>query len=173
MADRFAQRQHGPTGSIVARISVEPPLNTATPRVDFYVLPDADAGARLRFACRLTEKAYKLDNKTHAHVSGAAQARQLDELLWTFRQGSFIPHEIADKAAESSTPLAPVTIGHHGEAGFSGDLLINLADEIPPFFDQFARLAEIIDASVECRQRGRERFSFYRDNGYQPDTHKL
>jgi len=140
------------------------------PRVDFYVLPDTDAGARLHFACRLTEKVYKLNNKTHAHVTGAAQARQLDELLWTFRQGSFVPHEIHGQAAQSN---APVTIGHDCELAPSGDLLINLADTIPPFFDQFARIAEIIDSSAECRQHGRERFSFYRDNGYNPTTHKL
>jgi DNA polymerase III subunit chi len=148
-------------------------LNATAPRVDFYVLPDADAGARLQFACRLTEKAYKLDNKTYAHVTGAAQARQLDELLWTFRQGSFIPHEIAGQAEDSGTQLAPVTIGHQSEAVRCGDLLINLAETIPPFFDQFTRVVEIIDSSVECRQHGRERFSFYRDNGYEPTTHKL
>lgn len=148
-------------------------MNATAPRVDFYVLPDADAGARLQFACRLTEKAYKLDNKTYAHVTGAAQARQLDELLWTFRQGSFIPHEIAGQAEDSGTQLAPVTIGHQSEAVRCGDLLINLAETIPPFFDQFTRVVEIIDSSVECRQHGRERFSFYRDNGYEPTTHKL
>jgi DNA polymerase-3 subunit chi len=145
-------------------------LNAATPRVDFYVLPEADTGARLHFACRLTEKAYKLDNKTHAHVTGAAQARQLDEMLWTFRPGSFIPHEISDQAPQAN---APVTIGHDCEATPSGDLLINLADTIPPFFDQFTRIAEIIDSSAECRQHGRERYSFYRANGYEPETHKL
>jgi len=145
-------------------------LNSATPRVDFYVLPEADTGARLHFACRLTEKAYRLDNKTHAHVTGAAQARQLDEMLWTFRPGSFIPHEISDQAPQ---PNAPITIGHDCEAAPSGDLLINLADTIPPFFDQFTRIAEIIDSSAECRQHGRERYSFYRANGYQPETHKI
>jgi len=148
-------------------------LNAATPRVDFYVLPDTAAGARLRFACRLTEKAYKLDNKVHAHVTGAAQARQLDELLWTFRPGSFVPHEIGGTAPPSNPPDAPVTIGHDCEAALNGDLLINLADTIPPFFDRFARVAEIIDSSAECRQRGRERFSLYRANGYEPNTHKL
>jgi DNA polymerase-3 subunit chi len=145
-------------------------LNAATPRVDFYVLPDTDTGARLRFACRLTEKAYKLDNRTHAHVTGAAQVRQFDEMLWTFRPGSFVPHEIADQTSPGN---APVTIGHDTAAKFSGDLLINLADTIPPFFDRFARVAEIIDSSVECRQRGRERFAIYRENGYEPKTHKL
>jgi len=148
-------------------------LNTAKPRVDFYVLPDTDAGARLRFACRLTEKAYKLDNKTHAHVTGAAQVRQFDEMLWTFRPGSFVPHEITDQTSQSNAPVTPVTIGHDSEAELSGDLLINLADAIPPFFDRFARVAEIIDSSAECRQSGRERFTFYRENGYKPETHKL
>ncbi|MDH3977800.1 MAG: DNA polymerase III subunit chi [Gammaproteobacteria bacterium] len=144
-------------------------MSDAKPRIDFYVLPDATRGTRLRFACRLTEKAYKLDNRTYAHVEGAAQARELDELLWTFRAGSFVPHEITS----TENPVAPVTIGHDNKAKIDGDLLINLAEEIPPFFDQFARIAEIIDASDDGRQLGRQRFSFYRDNGYEPNTHKL
>jgi len=145
-------------------------LNAATTRIDFYVLPETGTGARLNFACRLTEKAYKLDNKTHAHVSGAAQARQLDELMWTFRQGSFIPHEIAGPTPRADTP---VTIGHDGTAALTGDLLINLADVIPPFFDRFARVAEIVDSNDECRQQGRERYRFYLENGFEPETHKL
>lgn len=142
------------------------------PRVDFYVLPETEAGARLRFACRLTEKAYKLDHRAYAHVSGAAQARELDELLWTFRGGSFIPHEIVGTAAAVS---APVTIGHghDDDAGTGGDLLINLTDTIPPFYDRFERIAEIVDASPDGRRTGRERFAIYRDNGCEPDTHKL
>ncbi len=140
------------------------------PRVDFYVLPEVNADARLRFACRLTEKAYKLEHRAYAHVAGAAQARELDELLWTFRRGSFIPHEIAGTTPEVS---APVTISHDDGAAVGGDLLINLTDTIPPFFDQFARIVEIIDASPDGRRTGRERFAFYRDNGYEPDTHKL
>ena len=145
-------------------------MNAATPRVDFYVLPDSGTGARLNFTCRLTEKVYKLDTRVHAHVCGAAQARQLDELLWTFRQGSFIPHEITGTTAEQT---APVTIGHASELTLSGDLLINLAETIPPFFDQFNRVAEIIDSAPESKQRGRERFGFYRDNGYEIKTHNL
>ncbi len=124
----------------------------------------------MRFACRLTEKAYKLNNKTHTHVTGAAEARELDELLWTFRPGSFIPHEIAGPQAHQDTP---VIISHNCEAAASGDLLINMADSIPPFFDQFSRIAEIIDSTEESRERGRERFIFYRDNGYPPNTHNL
>ena len=50
------------------------------------MLPDVEAGARLHFTCRLTEKAYGLNNRTYVHMGSAAEARQLDELLWTFRE---------------------------------------------------------------------------------------
>ena len=134
------------------------------------MLATKDAGARLRFTCRLTEKAYGKQHRTHAHTASAAQARELDELLWTFRQGSFLPHQLSTPGAEE---LAPITIGHGDQAGEHTDFLINLADDIPSFFDRFARVAEIIDDTEECRRLGRERYSFYRDNGYQPNTHKI
>jgi len=142
-----------------------PPL-----RVDFYVLASADRGSRLRFACRLTEKAYTLNNRTYAHVASAARARELDELLWTFRAGSFVPHEVESTDAPAHPP---VLIGHAPDTNAQGDLLINLDETIPTFFENFGRIAEIIDASEESRHSGRERFAFYRDNGYEPNTHKI
>jgi DNA polymerase-3 subunit chi len=145
-------------------------LSSAPLRVDFYVLDSAGSGARLRFACRLTEKAYSRDNRTYAHVESAARARELDELLWTFRAGSFIPHEVAPTDA---VERPPVLIGHAHDAAPDGDLLINLTDSIPTFFDRFGRVAEIIDASPDGRRAGRERYAFYRDNGYAPETHKI
>lgn len=140
-------------------------------RVDFYILAATDNSARLRFACRLTEKAYGLQHQIHAYTSSAAMARELDELLWTFRQGSFVPHELLQSATQET--LAPVTIGHNDQSDTRGDFLINLADEIPPFFDQFARVAEIVDSTPEGRHVGRERFSFYKDNGFEPNTHNI
>lgn len=139
-------------------------------RVDFYVLGSADPGTRLRFACRLTEKAYTLKNRTYAHVASAAHARELDELLWTFRAGSFVPHAVT--SAESSE-RPPVLIGHAADVEAQGDLLINLSDTIPTFFESFDRIAEIIDASEDGKRAGRERYAFYRDNGFEPNTHKI
>ena len=146
-------------------------MSKASIRVDFYVLPATEAGARLHFSCRLTEKAYGLNHRTYVHMDSAAEVRQLDELLWTFRAGSFLPHETA--SAETGANQAPIVIGHDEQTGVKGDLLINLANTIPPFFDRFDRVAEIIDGTPEGRSLGRERFSFYRDNGYEPDTHKI
>ena len=140
-------------------------------RVDFYILAATGSSARLRFACRLTEKAYGLKRKIHAFTSSAAMARELDELLWTFRQGSFVPHALLLSGTQESA--VPVTIGHEDQPDTSGDFLINLGDEIPAFFDQYERVAEIVDATPDSRRSGRERFSFYRDNGFEPNTHNI
>jgi len=146
-------------------------LTKSSLRVDFYVLPATEVGARLHFTCRLTEKAYGLNHRTYVHTDSAAEVRQLDELLWTFRAGSFVPHETED--AETGADIAPIVIGHNEQTDAKGDLLINLASAIPPFFDRFSRVAEIVDGTPEGRNLGRERFSFYRDNGYEPNTHNI
>ena len=58
-------------------------------RVDFYILSTSGELARQQFACRLAEKAYKLKHNVHIHVANQESARRLDDLLWTFRDGSF------------------------------------------------------------------------------------
>lgn len=144
-------------------------LNEAAIRIDFYVLDVPGREARLRFACRLAEKAFGLQHRVHALTGDPTTASELDELLWTFRAGSFVPHVIDPTASDADNPI---TIGH-GEAAQSGDLLINLTDEVPVCFDRFRRVAEIVDASEEGRQSGRSRFSVYRDSGYEPATHRI
>lgn len=140
-------------------------------RIDFYVLPDAGEPARQRFACRLAEKVYKLDNTVHIATGDRQRAEQLDELLWTFRDGSFVPHEIV---APNLEPLgSPITIGYGAADVGSVDLLINLTDEPPRDAAAFPRIAEIVTSDEDSRQRSRRRFADYRDNGHTLDTHKL
>ena len=139
-------------------------------RVDFYVLAAADAGARLRYACRLAEKAWRLQHRVHLHAASAGQAAQLDELLWTFRQGSFVPHEVVAAGASASSP---VTIAHGPASPPAADLLVNLADELPEFVAACPRVAEVIDETGTGRQLGRERFRRYRQAGRAIETHDI
>jgi DNA polymerase-3 subunit chi len=141
-----------------------------TTRVDFYILAASEPASRLQFACRLTEKAYNLQHKVYAHTASAADAQRLDEMLWTFSQGSFVPHQILGGADEER---APVNIGMAELCKDSGDLLINLTNETPDFVSNFARVAEIIDGQDESRQAGRERFKQYRELGLEPVTHNI
>ncbi|MEQ9562803.1 MAG: DNA polymerase III subunit chi [Woeseiaceae bacterium] len=138
-------------------------------KVDFYILADAGEAARYLFACRLAEKAYRLKNTVHIRTSDNGLATRLDELLWTFRDGSFVPHEISREGAARE---APVSIGA-GDMSGGCDLLINLADAVPRDISAFARIAEIVSSDEDSKQRSRKRFSEYRDQGHTLDTHNI
>ena len=50
-------------------------------RVDFYVLSQPGEQARQLFACRLAEKAYRLDHTVHIVTQDRATAERIDDLL--------------------------------------------------------------------------------------------
>ena len=140
-------------------------------RVDFYVLPHAGEPARERFACRLAEKAWKLDNDVHIEVADEQAARRLDELLWTFRDGSFVPHNIVGMGPDGAD--AAITVGQTGRRPAAAGLLINLSTDKPDAIDSFARIAEIVTSDDDSRIRSRKHFAEYRDAGHELETHKL
>ena len=139
-------------------------------QVDFYLLQDDSAQDRVRFACRLADKAYRLGKRVFIHTESADQTRQLDDLLWTFQQDSFVPHAIYQ--AEQSNP-PPVLLAHDAEPDASSHVLINLAAEVPLFFSRFERVAELINGNADIRQQGRSRYSFYKTRGYPLRTHEI
>lgn len=60
-------------------------------------------------ACRLIEALYLAGKRTVVWVSDAGRAAVLDDMLWTFSQSSFIPHELWDGAGEASDQVVLVT----------------------------------------------------------------
>ncbi len=137
--------------------------------VDFYVLDDSQPQARLRFACRLADKAYRLGHCIYIHTESPQQTHELDTLLWTFQQNSFVPHAVVGEAVE---PAPPVLISHDAEPAAS-QVLINLAAGVPLFFSRFERVAELVNADTTVRQQGRSRYSFYKERGYPLRTHEI
>jgi DNA polymerase-3 subunit chi len=139
-------------------------------RVDFYILEQADAQARLRLACRLAEKAWLQSQKVLLLTSASAEAQALDEMLWTFRDRSFVPHEIY---SPGQTQRASVLISDRSQIPGEADVLINLCEDVPEGFERFARVVEPVDGDPERRKAGRARFRFYRDRGLTPDSHEV
>ena len=139
-------------------------------QVDFYILAASGSASRLQFACRLSETAYRHATRVYAHTTSAKQADQLDKLLWTFRDGSFVPHERCDP--ERGT-VAPISIGTPEIYSDQGELLINLCDVVPTFAAGYSRIAEIVPADEDARASGRNRFRQYRELGLEPNTHEI
>jgi DNA polymerase-3 subunit chi len=142
-------------------------------RVDFYVLPDADPAQRPLLACKLAEKAYGQGLKVYIHTASEGEAQHLDELLWTFRAGSFLPHAIVKPGTDTGDEPAPILLGHDHEPAGRTDVLINLGAEVPRFFGRFERVAELVDQRPELLAQSRERFRFYRERGYELNSHQL
>ena len=148
-----------------------------TGQVDFYVLPGTSSQQRWMFACRVVEKAWLRGMNVAVLGDDAAELRQFDELLWTFSEQSFVPHEFLAAGAVSgpgatSTP-APVRLTDSVPDDLAPDILVNLGLALPPQPALFARIAEILDADPDRRQRGRERFKAYRELQLTLQTHHI
>ena len=140
-------------------------------RIDFYILKQQGQQSRQSFACRLAEKAYRLDNTVHIHAASRGDAERIDDLLWTYRDGSFVPHQLIRNA--SGDRISPVTIGCDNDQSEPKDLLINLCDEIPALAETFPRVAELVTSDEESKQLSRKRFAEYRDQGHTLETHNV
>ena len=139
-------------------------------KIDFYLLSSGGQDALDAMACKLIDKVYRLEHKVYVHTKSQDDARRLDDLLWTFRPGSFVPHAVFTPG--KSQP-EPVIIGYPDHTPQSHDVLLNLSTDVPLFFSQFERVAEIVESNEEARSIARNRFKFYKDRGYQLETHEL
>lgn len=137
-------------------------------RIDFYLLAETDDAARWHFTCRLVDKAWRQGNRMLIHTADGKTSQHLDALLWSFRADSFLPHDVLPTINQS-----PVHIGHDEYSGNHHDLLINLDNNIPGFFSRFERVAEIVTQQPAQRDTCRERYRFYRERGYEIQTHDM
>ena len=141
-------------------------------RVDFYVLSEDGSDVRLRFACRLAEKAVDLGHRVYIQTATLAEAQRLDELLWTFSDRSFLAHEIANGGPPAHERVM-VMLGEIDAPPTHRQLLINLSDRLPGDIQAYERVAEIVDADVERKRVSRERYKQYRDRGCTLESHNL
>ncbi|MDP5053281.1 MAG: DNA polymerase III subunit chi [Congregibacter sp.] len=137
-------------------------------RVGFYIVENTDADSRTRLALRLTEKAHKRGHRIFIHSENEQQARQLDELLWTFRPASFLPH-----ALSSDKPDEQICIGWGQEPMGHDDLLINLQTTVPEFIGRFQRVAELVNQEPARLEALRHSWRHYRERGYSLEEHRL
>jgi DNA polymerase-3 subunit chi len=135
-------------------------------RIDFY----RNAGDKMRFACRLAARAFEKSSRLVVYSPDAKTLDDFDKLLWTFNATRFVPHCRQGAAVEAETPIVLATSGeslpHH-------DVLLNLADEWPPFFATFERLLEIVSTDEADKERARGRWSFYKQRGYELKVHDV
>lgn len=95
-------------------------------------------------------------------------ASRFDDLLWTYRDISFLPHALVPCEEET-----PVGIGADTEPAAGYDLMINLTDSVPEFFSRFERVVETTGIDEQQRKLARDRYRFYQERGYALETHQI
>lgn len=139
-------------------------------RVDFYLSSSPEPDAAWLLACRIIEKAYQRGHRVFVQCKDQHDAEHLDELLWTFRDDSFIPHNLQGEGPE---PPPPVQIGFDKEPRGFNDILINMTDSIPPYFKRFNRVIELVAESEEAKAISRNHYRDYRSQGCELQMHTM
>jgi DNA polymerase-3 subunit chi len=137
-------------------------------QVDFYLLgessPDAD-----NLACRLALMAWERNQKIFIITATETSIKQLDELMWQYPEGRFLPHA---SASDKDSGKAPVNIGTLSSLKPT-DVVINLCPEAVPEPERFSRLLEIVPYAENERQASRVKYKTYRNLGLKPQTHHI
>lgn len=102
-------------------------------------------------------------------TSSKSSGKQLDELMWEYPQGRFLPHA---EAGDIDAAKAAVKIGTHSNLK-PADVVINLCQEAVPQPERFSRILEIVPYADEERTASRVKYKNYRNLGLKPLTHEI
>ncbi len=137
---------------------------TTMQRVDFYILKTTSYGECYPFACQLANKVYPQRKSMIVQTDSTQAAKQFNELLWTFREDSFIPHQLG----ENPHTVVVGDIGNPTEAA-----LLNLSIEEDPPTTQAERVLQIVPNHSKLLLWARAHYRHYQAQGITIKTHKF
>ncbi|MDG5498829.1 DNA polymerase III subunit chi [Marinobacter sp. BGYM27] len=137
----------------------------------FYLIPQDTESARLLYAARLTEKAYKQGDRVCLMCNPGEQIQALDRVLWQFSPDSFIPHTLMDSAVAPGSQPEKVGLVSGQPSPADWDTVIVLGASLPAEADRFARLALIASSDAATLNQARGHFRQLRELGIQPQVH--
>jgi len=137
-------------------------------QIDFYVLKQPSAKASMA-ACDLALTMWERNQRVFVASKSEKACRQLDELMWQYPEGRFLPHALADQADAGK---AMVVIGALSALN-TADVVINLCPEAIPQPERFSRILEIVPPADEERMTSRVKYRAYQELGLVPRTQEI
>ncbi|MES2714980.1 MAG: DNA polymerase III subunit chi [Pseudomonadota bacterium] len=137
-------------------------------QVDFHTgLAD-----KLPYACRLLRKAYRAGRRVVV-TGDAQQLARLDQLLWTFDPGEFIPHARLRAGEQPAARLAPTPLWLADRPADAGpaDVLVNLGPAALDAVPLPARTIELVARGDDDVAAGRLRWRQHVAAGRTPTNH--
>ena len=139
-------------------------------RADFYLIAKPRFAAQpLLLVCELARRACDSNQFTVVLARDAAQAEELDDLLWAFDPDAYIPHQIAGSDADDEA--TPVLIVAPGTEAPPRPLVVNLRDQA--WTAPCERVLEVVPADPAARGPLRERWKHYQALGFEVNKHDM
>jgi DNA polymerase-3 subunit chi len=133
------------------------------PRADFYLIAKPRFSERpLLLVCELVRKAFAAQQPTLILTRDFPQAEELDELLWSFDEDTYIPHQLAGDDDDANTAVLIVPPGLDTPAR---PLTINLREQCPQSHGE--RVLEVVAADAAEREGSRLRWREYQRLGFE------
>ena len=138
----------------------------------FYILNKAED---LKISvCKIIKEYYKKKYKIFVSSRSNDLVNELNNLLWTFEQISFIPH-CTTKNYDKNSPILlsgkdsfPKTVNLK-----EYDVWLNLDDEVEENYTDFEIILEIVSQNEEQRILSRKRYLNYQKNNFEVKHEKL
>jgi DNA polymerase-3 subunit chi len=144
------------------------PENQGECEVDFYLLGDKSHSAE-HLACRLAMMAWERNQKVYICVASDTAIESLDQLMWQYPEGRFLPHTPANHSDASKAPIKVGTLSSLEPT----EVVINLCLEAIQQPAQFSRILEIVPYDDNEREACRVKYRNYRNLGLNPQTHEM
>jgi DNA polymerase-3 subunit chi len=110
--------------------------------------------------------------RVFVRLQGEHEVKRMDDLLWTFGDRSFLPHEIAQENAPPSHERVRILLGSEPPLAFR-DVVINLATTLPNELHTLQRIVELVPTDDGLKRAARSRFKAYRDAGHEPASQNV
>ncbi|WP_022942634.1 DNA polymerase III subunit chi [Psychromonas hadalis] len=145
-------------------------------QVTFYILAESasdtlatDIPAHFAQACSLAAFYYQQNRKVFIYTDNQQDAFIVDEYLWQFDGGSFVPHNLLGEGPHYGTPVEiswmPPT--------HPRPVLINLSLQLPDFSNNFQQIIDFVPHDEQLKIAARHRYSAYKKLGHSLSTEKL
>ncbi|MCB0281260.1 MAG: DNA polymerase III subunit chi [Calditrichae bacterium] len=129
----------------------------------YIVFIELKIASKAKYVCDLAEKLYDSNVSVTIFTGDAKTVNQVDDLLWTWKQESFVPHSVHD---QNSAAQGPVILTVQKESLPDTDALI-LFDPLPA--EYLSKYKLIIDFAevyhADKVKESRIRFKNLRDSG--------
>ena len=139
-----------------------------TPKVSFIKLKKPE---KARHLCELAEKYLEQGERVLVTVQDENQGVTLDQFMWTWKKGSFVPHCFDNGAVDCIEDPVAIVSGEHNSNGAS--VLVMGRPCSVDFMRQFKTIfdfAELYDDALA--ESSRQRYAAFREAGFDVGMHQ-